>query len=193
MELKLHPDLREPLRKLCSDPKTTIVVLSGSERSVLDNVFHLAPFLFISLRSLWPFKYQFHIFIYFSRTLRSWICGWQQRMGCFYALQREIGWQQCRSIWIWNGLTVWRWVKLVLFMSNFVLSSANLICLCPAFSMFLSISQKERQGHILNTVKHPLYGITNTQVPTLLILGLLLNWSFKPLQLVLVFSYYLFK
>lgn len=26
MELKLHPDLKEPLRKLCSDPKTTIVV-----------------------------------------------------------------------------------------------------------------------------------------------------------------------
>ncbi|KAM3361959.1 hypothetical protein P3S68_016813 [Capsicum galapagoense] len=36
MELKLHPDLKEPLRKLCSDPKTTIVVLSGSGRNVLD-------------------------------------------------------------------------------------------------------------------------------------------------------------
>ncbi|KAK2982513.1 hypothetical protein RJ640_012758 [Escallonia rubra] len=39
MELKLHPDLREPLKKLCNDPKTTIVVLSGSERSVLDKSF----------------------------------------------------------------------------------------------------------------------------------------------------------
>ncbi|KAK3006405.1 hypothetical protein RJ639_015546, partial [Escallonia herrerae] len=38
MELKLHPDLREPLKKLCDDPKTTILVLSGSERSVLDKV-----------------------------------------------------------------------------------------------------------------------------------------------------------
>lgn len=38
MELKLHPDLKEPLKKLCDDPKTTIVVLSGSDRSVLDNV-----------------------------------------------------------------------------------------------------------------------------------------------------------
>lgn len=39
MELKLHPELKEPLAVLCEDPKTTIVVLSGSGRSVLDNNF----------------------------------------------------------------------------------------------------------------------------------------------------------
>ncbi|CAA0808725.1 Alpha-alpha-trehalose-phosphate synthase [Striga hermonthica] len=39
MELKLHPELREPLTMLCSDPNTTIVVLSGSDRSVLDDNF----------------------------------------------------------------------------------------------------------------------------------------------------------
>ncbi|KAL8507751.1 hypothetical protein ACS0TY_018337 [Phlomoides rotata] len=39
MELKLHPDLKEPLSILCSDPKTTIVVLSGSDRTVLDDNF----------------------------------------------------------------------------------------------------------------------------------------------------------
>ncbi|KAL3821279.1 hypothetical protein ACJIZ3_007184 [Penstemon smallii] len=39
MELKLHPDMRGPLRMLCSDPNTTIVVLSGSDRSVLDDNF----------------------------------------------------------------------------------------------------------------------------------------------------------
>lgn len=39
MELKLHPDLRESLTALCSDPKTTIVVLSGSGRNVLDDNF----------------------------------------------------------------------------------------------------------------------------------------------------------
>ena len=38
MELKLHPDLRESLSLLCNDPKTTVVVISGSERSVLDDV-----------------------------------------------------------------------------------------------------------------------------------------------------------
>lgn len=38
MELKLHPDLREPLKNLCDDPKTTTVVISGSDRSVLDDV-----------------------------------------------------------------------------------------------------------------------------------------------------------
>ncbi|XP_043701763.1 alpha,alpha-trehalose-phosphate synthase [UDP-forming] 1-like [Telopea speciosissima] len=39
MDLKLYPDLKEPLEILCNDPKTTIVVLSGSERSVLDENF----------------------------------------------------------------------------------------------------------------------------------------------------------
>nr|ADO16162.1 trehalose-6-phosphate synthase [Petunia x hybrida] len=39
MELKLHPDLKEPLTAICNDPKTTVVVLSGSDRSVLDDNF----------------------------------------------------------------------------------------------------------------------------------------------------------
>ncbi|XVF40244.1 hypothetical protein PTKIN_Ptkin01aG0096500 [Pterospermum kingtungense] len=39
LEPKLHPDLQEPLKKLCDDPKTTIVVLSGSDRCVLDDNF----------------------------------------------------------------------------------------------------------------------------------------------------------
>lgn len=38
MESKLHPELKEPLKRLCNDPKTTVVVLSGSHRSVLDKV-----------------------------------------------------------------------------------------------------------------------------------------------------------
>lgn len=38
MELKLHPALREPLTALCNDLKTTVVVLSGSDRCVLDKV-----------------------------------------------------------------------------------------------------------------------------------------------------------
>ncbi|KAG9450859.1 hypothetical protein H6P81_010824 [Aristolochia fimbriata] len=39
MELKLHPELKEPLENLCSDQNTTIVVLSGSDRNVLDENF----------------------------------------------------------------------------------------------------------------------------------------------------------
>ncbi|KAK9267678.1 hypothetical protein L1049_010110 [Liquidambar formosana] len=39
MELKLHPDLKKPLKKLCDDPKTTVVVLSGSDRNILDDNF----------------------------------------------------------------------------------------------------------------------------------------------------------
>ncbi|KAH8494223.1 hypothetical protein H0E87_020842 [Populus deltoides] len=39
MELKLHPELKESLTALCSDRKTTIVVLSGSDRKTLDDNF----------------------------------------------------------------------------------------------------------------------------------------------------------
>ncbi|KAF5475263.1 hypothetical protein F2P56_007086 [Juglans regia] len=40
IELKLHPYIKEPLKKLCDDPKTTIVVLSGSDRTILDDNFN---------------------------------------------------------------------------------------------------------------------------------------------------------
>ncbi|KAL3503068.1 hypothetical protein ACH5RR_037517 [Cinchona calisaya] len=39
MELKLHHELKGPFTALCSDPNTTIVVLSGSDRNVLDDNF----------------------------------------------------------------------------------------------------------------------------------------------------------
>ncbi|XP_021287464.1 alpha,alpha-trehalose-phosphate synthase [UDP-forming] 1 [Herrania umbratica] len=39
MELKLHPEIKVPLTALCNDPKTTVVVLSGSDRRVLDKNF----------------------------------------------------------------------------------------------------------------------------------------------------------
>ncbi|CAL5411526.1 unnamed protein product [Camellia sinensis] len=39
MEPKLHPDLKEPLRKLSEDPKTTIIILSRSDRTILDENF----------------------------------------------------------------------------------------------------------------------------------------------------------
>lgn len=39
MDLKLHPELKGPLATLCGDPKTTIVVLSGSRRDILDDNF----------------------------------------------------------------------------------------------------------------------------------------------------------
>ncbi|KAL7087471.1 hypothetical protein ACP275_13G070000 [Erythranthe tilingii] len=39
MELKLHPELKQPLTMLCSDPKTTVLILSGSDRNVLDDNF----------------------------------------------------------------------------------------------------------------------------------------------------------
>ncbi|KAG5235247.1 alpha,alpha-trehalose-phosphate synthase [Salix suchowensis] len=39
MELKLHPELKEALTALCSDRKTTVVVLSGSDQKTLDDNF----------------------------------------------------------------------------------------------------------------------------------------------------------
>nr|CAB3464708.1 unnamed protein product [Digitaria exilis] len=39
MELKLHPDLKGSLKALCEDEHTTVIVLSGSDRSVLDENF----------------------------------------------------------------------------------------------------------------------------------------------------------
>lgn len=41
MDLKLHPELKESLHNLCNDPHTTVVVLSGSDRTVLDDVYIL--------------------------------------------------------------------------------------------------------------------------------------------------------
>jgi hypothetical protein len=50
MELKVHPKLRQPLKALCSDPNTTVVVLSGSGRKVLDDVilasWHITCFVY---------------------------------------------------------------------------------------------------------------------------------------------------
>ncbi|KAL1203079.1 putative alpha,alpha-trehalose-phosphate synthase [UDP-forming] 4 [Cardamine amara subsp. amara] len=39
MNLELHPQLKERLKALCSDPNTTVVVLSRSEKTVLDKNF----------------------------------------------------------------------------------------------------------------------------------------------------------
>ncbi|OIW17945.1 hypothetical protein TanjilG_17781 [Lupinus angustifolius] len=39
LELQLHPNLKEHLKKLSDDPKTTLVVLSGSARDVMDKNF----------------------------------------------------------------------------------------------------------------------------------------------------------
>jgi trehalose 6-phosphate synthase/phosphatase len=50
LELKVHPDLKEPLKKLSDDPKTTIVVLSGSGRAVLDKVFLRKIYLFFNVQ-----------------------------------------------------------------------------------------------------------------------------------------------
>lgn len=38
MKLGLHADIKEPLKSLCAEENTDVVILSGSERSVLDEV-----------------------------------------------------------------------------------------------------------------------------------------------------------
>lgn len=61
MELKLHPKLKEPLKRLCDDPKTTVVVLSGSKRDILDNVKFSVFMLFLFL--LLPYSEIFIMFL----------------------------------------------------------------------------------------------------------------------------------
>lgn len=84
MELKLHPDLKEPLRTLCNDPKTTIVVLSGSDRNILDEVsyFHKLMSFYQHFCSLTDFFY---------RILENTGCGWLLNMECFCDKQGGIG------------------------------------------------------------------------------------------------------
>ena len=41
MEPRLHPEAKEALKRLCDDPKTTVVILSGSHHSVLDKVLNV--------------------------------------------------------------------------------------------------------------------------------------------------------
>uniref|UniRef100_A0A2P2MBQ6 alpha,alpha-trehalose-phosphate synthase (UDP-forming) n=1 Tax=Rhizophora mucronata TaxID=61149 RepID=A0A2P2MBQ6_RHIMU len=50
LEPRLHPDLREPLKKLCDDHRTSVVVISGSKRAVLDNVFSSLQLLLFLLQ-----------------------------------------------------------------------------------------------------------------------------------------------
>ncbi|KAF5799276.1 putative alpha,alpha-trehalose-phosphate synthase (UDP-forming) [Helianthus annuus] len=38
-ELNLHPELEQPLKRLCDDPTSTVVIMSGSERCVLEKNF----------------------------------------------------------------------------------------------------------------------------------------------------------
>lgn len=85
MELKLHLDLKDPLTTLCNDPKTTVVVLSGSDRSVLDDVRLYHKILFLLYQIFLLLK------IFGCRILGSIICGWQQKMECFCVLQMESG------------------------------------------------------------------------------------------------------
>jgi hypothetical protein len=44
MNLQLHPGMRDSLAILCADPNTILVILSGSERTILDEV-HSYSFL----------------------------------------------------------------------------------------------------------------------------------------------------
>ncbi|KAL8236077.1 hypothetical protein R6Q59_017158 [Mikania micrantha] len=39
MELNLHPELKDPLKKLCDDPRSTVVIVSGTHRNVLNKNF----------------------------------------------------------------------------------------------------------------------------------------------------------
>ncbi|KAJ0550729.1 putative alpha,alpha-trehalose-phosphate synthase (UDP-forming) [Helianthus annuus] len=64
-ELNLHPELEQPLKRLCDDPTSTVVIMSGSERCVLEkHVFEYfttrTPRSYCELREtsiVWSYKY----------------------------------------------------------------------------------------------------------------------------------------
>jgi len=79
LELKLHPNLKGPLKKLSDDPLTTIVLLSGSNRAVLDKVLSRKVHVFFSLSATLAFGLTTTL----CRTSVNLICGWQRKMECF--------------------------------------------------------------------------------------------------------------
>lgn len=79
MELTVHPELKQPLTQLCNDPKTTVIVLSGSGREVLDEVIlEFSVLYFLLCELLDPLL----TYCYY-RTLKNMTYGWQRRMECF--------------------------------------------------------------------------------------------------------------
>lgn len=53
LDLKLNPELKRTLKALCSDPKTTVLVLSRSGKNILDKVllmsFYISLFIISSI------------------------------------------------------------------------------------------------------------------------------------------------
>jgi len=87
LELKLHPNLKEPLKKLSDDPRTTIVLLSGSNRAVLDKVLSRKVHVLFSFSA----TFAFGLTTTSCRTSVNLICGWQRKMGCFCDSLQVIG------------------------------------------------------------------------------------------------------
>ena len=159
MDLKVHPGLKEPLKVLCSDPNTTIVVLSGSDRNVLDEVI-LYIFALIS----------FPVLLHPLLDILLWQNFGEYDM--WLAAEHGMFLRLTKGEWMTTmpeHLNM-EWVDSVMvsaetvFLFNFV-QTQNLWCLCHVFSMYWNTSRKELPDHILIVVQLHLYGITNMQVP----------------------------
>lgn len=94
LEPKLHPNLKGPLKKLSDDPQTTIVLISGSNRAVLDKVLSRKVHVFLSFSA----TFAFGLTTTLCRTSVNLICGWQRKMGCFCDSLQVSGWQPCLKI-----------------------------------------------------------------------------------------------
>lgn len=160
MEPTVHPELKQPLTKLCSDPKTTVVVLSGSGRTVLDEVITgtLVP-------SLWTTRSNFN-----SLLLQNF-----KEFDVWLAAENGMFLNPLKGEWMttipellqnmeWVGSVK---VHILSFNSSLIsplLWDIDIQWQSCVFSMFLSTSQNEHLGHILKKGKLHLYGITDTQV-----------------------------
>lgn len=179
MELKLHPDLKEPLKKLCDDSKTTIVVLSGSDRSVLDDV-PLPSSAILCFRPLACYTFGLTACYAELRWLQH-VAGsrkrdvptsYNGRMDDNNARKFKYGLGRQRKGSYSNYITVF-----IAFGMNFI-CKLKFLTFVLDFSMFLSILLRERRGLILSFVKLHLYGTTSMQVAESLSFFLLLCFLF---------------
>lgn len=158
MELAVHPELKQPLTQLCRDPKTTVVVLSGSGRKVLDEVIlsTLLPSLCVT-RSTFNFlqlqNFREHDIwlaaengMFLNPSKGEWMTTMPEQLNMEWVDSVKV------LIWSFNSIDCTSPSDIFLHQWSCV------------FRMFLSTSGKEHLDHISKKGRLHLFGITNMQV-----------------------------
>ena len=158
MDLNLHPELKGPLKALCSDPNTTIVVLSGSSRSVLDKV----CIYFLTLVSFLGTQVSLTDLVFTQNQNFGEYDMWLAAENGMFLRLTNGEWmttmpEHLNMEWV-DSVKVQRYLVQTKPHNNL---SSVFFSTC---SMFSSTSLREHQGHTLKHVILRLYGTTNMQV-----------------------------